>query len=342
MTLIRLLLLGISLLSSSWTSAVIAQNEVAPIDSAPPQMLYTDTSFGRAFAKDPDVVHFKGRYYMYYTTHRGSKGIAIGIAASDDLTHWRKVADMLPATDYEAKGLGAPGAIVLGDKVHLFYQTYGNWRNDAICHAVSDDGIHFARNETNPIFSPTGDWTCGRAIDADIIVLGDQMLLYWATRDPEMKDQLIGVSSAPIDSGFVRDAWTQRCDEPILKPELPWEGECIEAASVFQHHGKSYMFYAGSYNATPQQIGIAVSDDGIHWKRMSDSPLLPNGPVGAWNAHESGHPGVFVDDDGKIYLFYQGTHDKGETWYLSKMIVQWDGDKPYLIRPSDGRNFRLQ
>ena len=115
-----------------------------------------------------------------------------------------------------------------------------------------------------------------------------------------------------MDSGFLRDAWKQRCDAPILKPELQWEGDCIEAASAFEHNGKLYMFYAGSYNATPQQIGIAVSDDGISWKRMSDFPLLPNGPEGSWNAHESGHPGVFVDDDGKIYLFFQGTNDKGE------------------------------
>jgi hypothetical protein len=30
-----------------------------------PQMLYADNSYGRLFAKDPDVVRFKGKYYMY-------------------------------------------------------------------------------------------------------------------------------------------------------------------------------------------------------------------------------------------------------------------------------------
>ncbi|HUV63462.1 MAG TPA: hypothetical protein VMW24_06155, partial [Sedimentisphaerales bacterium] len=43
-----------------------------------PEMYYTDDSHGRAFAKDPDVAHFGGRYLMYYTISRPGKGIAIG------------------------------------------------------------------------------------------------------------------------------------------------------------------------------------------------------------------------------------------------------------------------
>jgi beta-1,2-mannobiose phosphorylase / 1,2-beta-oligomannan phosphorylase len=324
------------------TFVIAADTPADPPHSSTPLMFYTDTSFGGSFAKDPDVVRFKGRYYMYYTTHRGDKGIAVGIATSDNLIRWTKVADMLPAADYETNGLGAPAAIILGNKVHLFYQTYGNGPKDAICHAISDDGIHFKRNETNPVFSPTGDWTCGRAIDAEVVVDGSRMLLYWATRNPEMKIQMIGVSSAPMDSGFGRNDWKQICQKPILKPELPWEGACIESASPFKHNGKFYMFYAGSYNATPQQIGIAVSEDGVNYKRMSEKPLLPNGTAGTWNAHESGHPGVFVDDDGKMYLFYQGTNDKGATWYLSRMDILWDNDKLYLVSPRDGEEFHLK
>ena len=334
----------IGLVFFSGVSAFVFAADTLPsqTDGTKPLMYYTDHSFGANFAKDPKVVHFKGRYYMYYTTHRGSKGIAVGIAASDDLTRWTKVGDMLPATDYEAKGLGAPGAVILGDKVHLFYQTYGNGAKDALCHAVSEDGIHFERNATNPIFAPTGDWTCGRAIDADVVVDGDRMLLYWATRDVDFKVQMIGLSAAPMDSGFVRSAWTQLCEGPILKPQLPWEKECIEAASVFQRNGRFYMFYAGAYNAQPQQIGVAVSQDGVKWERMSQLPLLPNGRPGSWNQHESGHPGVFVDDDSTMHLFFQGTNDNQKSWYLSRMGIRWDGDKPYLVRPKDGKEFHLK
>lgn len=309
----------------------------------PPKMYYADISYGRPFAKDPDVEWFGGRYLMYYSVNRDKDGFAVGIAESSDLTHWTKVGEVLPAADYERKGLAAPAALVRGGKLHLFYQTYGNGRDDAICHAVSEDGVHFTRNATNPIFRPTGDWNCGRAIDAEVIEHKGKLLLYCATRDPDMKVQKLVVASAPADSDYGRDKWTQLCDKSILEPQLPWEKNCIEAPALCTRNGRLFMFYAGAYNNEPQQIGCAVSDDGIAWMRLSQHPLLPNGGPNEWNASESGHPGVFTDRDGQMYLFFQGNNDKGATWFLSRMKIAWDTeDKPYLIRPRDGQLFQLK
>ena len=307
-----------------------------------PKMYYTDDSRGRAFAKDPDVARFGGRYLMYYTISRPGKGIAIGIAESRNLNDWKKVGEVLPEADYEKNGIGAPGALVRDGKLHLFYQTYGNREKDAICHAWSEDGINFTRNPTNPIFRPTGDWNCGRAIDADVIEFKGSFLLYCATRDPSYKIQKLVVASAPADSGFRRESWKQLGSDSILEPELFWEKRCIEAASVCEHDGKLYMFYAGGYNNEPQQIGCAVSGDGVAWKRLSELPLLPNGKASEWNSSESGHPGVFADDDGRMYLFFQGNNDKGRSWFLSNMIVKWDGPMPYLVRQRDDQVFRIR
>ena len=306
-----------------------------------PLMYYAASDHGAPFAKDPSVVRFGGRYLLYYSIRMPGR-IGIGIAESDDLTHWRKVGELEPVAEYEQKGVAAPAALVHEGRVHLFYQTYGNKEKDALCHAVSEDGLRFERNASNPIFAPTGDWTVGRAIDAEVFLEGDTAFLYAATRDPDMKQQMLVVATAPIDEGFNRDSWTQRCDAPIIKPELPWETNCIEAPSVLKRNGRFLMFYAGGYNNDPQQIGVAVSEDGISWERLSEEPLLPNGPAGSWNHSESGHPGVFVDEDGTTWLFFQGNNDRGKTWYLSKMRVAWDDDDlPYLIRPEDGHTFYL-
>lgn len=322
--------------------AVFAMGSAAAAPVSPqPEMCFADTDHGAPFAKDPSVVRFGGRYLLYYSLRKPGS-IGIGIAQSDDLTRWRKVGELDPAAEYERKGVAAPAALVHEGKVHLFYQTYGNGPKDALCHAVSEDGLRFERNPTNPIFAPTGGWNLGRAIDAELHIDGDTVFLYGATRDPEMKRQMLFVATAPVSGGFNRESWTQRCDAPILKPELPWETNCIEAASVLKRNGRYFMFYAGGYNNDPQQIGVAVSDNGIAWTRLSDEPLLPNGPEGAWNHSESGHPGVFVDDNGETWLFFQGNNDKGKTWFLSKMRVAWDAeDLPYLIRPEDGHEFRL-
>mgnify|MGYP000900363619 FL=1 len=322
----RSLLVACALPCLLWGSASAA-------DERPPRMFFADIASGRPFSKDPAVVKFQGRYLLYYSlppyAGKPTKGWSIGIAASGNLLAWKKIGELTNDGPAEQNGFCAPGAIVLGGKVHLFYQTYGNARRDAICHAWSTDGIRFTRNPTNPIFHPTGQWNCGRAIDADVIEHEGRLLLYWATRDPAFKVQMQGVSAAPIDSDFTRGQWTQlNLDGPILKPELPWERQCIEAAAMAKHDGRLYMFYAGGYNNEPQQIGVAVSDDGVQFTRLSDEPFLPNGPPGTWNSSESGHPFLFQDDDGRDYLFYQGNNDGGRTWYLSMTPIGWKDGKP--------------
>lgn len=300
-----------------------------------PRMHFADAVSGRPFSKDPAVVRFKGQYWLYYSLppYRGKRtpGWTIGVAASRNLVDWQKAGELASEGEAEQRGFRAPGAIVLGGKVHLFYQTYGSGPKDAICHAWSDDGLRFHRNPTNPIFRPKGDWNCGRAIDADVIAHNGRLLMYWATRDPAFKIQMQGVAAAPLESDFARDKWTQlNPHAPILKPELPWEGQCIEAAAMASHEGRLYMFYAGNYNNRPQQIGVAVSRDGLHFTRLFDQPFLPNGPAGSWNASESGHPFLFRDDDGQHYLFYQGNNDQGKTWFLSVVPVDWKDGKPVL------------
>jgi len=303
-------------------------------------MMFADTSRGRPFAKDPSVIRFRSRYLMYYSVgpgrpEQGQEGWRIGIATSTDLVSWRKIGELGIAGAHEAKGFCAPGAIVLNGKAHLFYQTYGNGRKDAICHAWSEDGVTFTRNPDNPVFAPTGDWNCGRAIDAEVTERGGELFLYFATRDPDFVVQMQGVATAPIDSNIGKAAWTQRSNEPILKPELPWERKCIEAATIWQRDGRLYMFYAGGYNNEPQQIGCAVSDDGLSWKRIFTEPFLANGKPGEWNASESGHPGFFADADGRQYLFFQGNQDNGKSWYLSKVEIGWKDGKPVVL-PTGG------
>ena len=164
--------------------------------------------------------------------------------------------------------------------------------------------------------------TATRATYADIFRIFRQL---WGSCTPEM------VQMMHKQWGDETLDWTQIDDGPILKPELPWEQECIEAAAVCRHNGRLFMFYAGAYNNKPQQIGCAVSDDGVSWQRLSDDPFLPNGAPGTWNARESGHPYVFVDGDGSTHLFFQGNNDNGRSWYLSRVAVTWDGERPRLI-----------
>ena len=298
-------------------------------------MLFEDIAAnGCSFAKDPCVILVGDSYFMYYSKpimegdEMGS--LSIGIARSEDLENWHTAGTLYAEQEAEGKGIGAPGAIVRDGVVHLFYQSYGQFPRDFICHATSEDGIHFMRDETNPVVMPEGSWNNGRAIDADVVIFNGKLFLYWATRDPAGEVQMLGVSVADGESGFHREDFVQCCDAPVLKPELPWEQMCIEAPAALARDGKVYLFYAGAYNCAPQQIGCAVSSDGVHFMRLFDKPLLAPGPSGSWNACESGHPYVFEDRDGEIYLFYQGSDDMGRTWRLSRKHVRFSGGMPVL------------
>lgn len=293
-------------------------------------MLFTNSELG-CFAKDPAVVRFHGRYFLYYSLHHPDDRFGVGIAVSDDMECWQLSGEVPQDTPCEQNGIAAPGAIVINDQVHIFYQTYGNWRKDAICHAVSDDGFTFRKNPDNPIFHPTDDWCAGRAIDADVCILNQRLYLYFATRDHDMRIQKVGGAWAPLESDFGKDQWHQLARQSLLIPELKWEGECIEAPATIVHDGKIYMFYGGSYNCTPQQIGCAVSDDGIFFRRTALTPLIPCGQTGAWNSSESGHPFAFRDDDGRMYLFYQGSPDMGKTWYLSRAEFSLENGCPVIL-----------
>lgn len=235
------------------------------------------------------------------------------------MLHWKEAGELWPEQECEKKGLCTPSAIVLDGKVHLSYASYGNGRMDGICHAVSEDGLRFTRNPDNPVFHPTGEWTSGRAIDPEVFPVGDRLLLYFATRDPEMTIQILGVAGADLKSDFGRSSWKQLCDAPILKPELAWEKKCIQAPSLCRRGDDLIMFYAGGYNNDPQQVGVAISRDGLKWERLSTEPFLRNG-----------QPGILTARDGQTWLFYQGNNDTGRTWYLSRTAVKWSDGRPAL------------
>ncbi len=307
-----------------------------------PKLKYGDPDrTGLPFAKDPCIIRFGGRYLMYYSIapysparlpkNQKAGAWAIGIAESANLVDWKKAGEILPEQECERNGLVNGRVILLDGKLHLFYNSYGNKQLDAICHATSTDGLHFDRDPSNPILRASGEWNNGRAIDCDVLEHDGKLLLYYATRDPSGKIQMLAVAAADRKSDFSRSAWKPALDGPALKPELPWETRCIEAPSLVKRDGKIYLFYGGGYNNDPQQIGCAVSDDGLHFKRLFDQPLLANGKPGEWNSSESGHPGIFLDEDGQTYLFFQGNPDHGKTWFISQVKIGWKEGRPYIF-----------
>ena len=62
------------------------------------------TSKQRNFAKDPAVIHFNNKYYMYYTiliNPAPDRKIGIGIAVSTDMENWEEIGSLPMNYEYE-------------------------------------------------------------------------------------------------------------------------------------------------------------------------------------------------------------------------------------------------
>ena len=303
----------------------------------PEPMLYTDISRcgpEKPLAKDPTVIRHNGRYLMYYSVQgypkeKAPAGIKPGlwtsaIAESADLIHWKRIGDLEIKRPVAIYGIVAPCVKKFDGKIHLFGQAPGvPGGQNQIWHATSEDGIHFECADDKPAFTPQNSWSISRSIDAEVYRLGDDMILLFATREkPDGRVQRLGIARAPYGSSYGAGCWKElSLEKPLLEPEEPWEMSCIEAATVILHRGVHYLLYAGAYNHERQQIGAAYSMDGLHYKRFSKEPVLTHGAPGSWNAWESGHPGLFQDDDGQIYLFYQGKKTQKGDYSLSCLKV---------------------
>ena len=327
-------------------------------EQMPRLMLYGDTTrLGpkRPFAKDPTVIRHDGRYFMYYSEcayarNRIPKGMPKyrtgwwgAIATSTNLVDWSRVDSINVEGAPKTVEWFAPCVKKFDGKIHIFAQgrdlrgidlpkgkAAGKLSNPrtvwVLWHATSDDGIHFRSETDKPAFIANNEWSISRAIDAEVYRVGDRMMLMFATREyPDAKIQQLGMAWANYGSSYSLADWHEiSVKASFFKPEQPWEMKCIEAPTVIRRKGIWYMFYAGAYNHDHQQIGVAWSADGVNFKRWRDEPVFPHGPAGSWNAWESGHPGIFEDDDGQVYLFYQGKATLTGDYRLSCVKVRFE------------------
>jgi hypothetical protein len=109
--------------------------------------------------------------------------------------------------------------------------------------------------------------------------------------------------------------------------------------SIVKANGMYLMFYEAMNYERYFSIGLAVSEDGINWKR-DEFGEQPGGPVfrhspkgsGRWDARAVGTPWVVPMPDGGVRMYYVGApeigHDELSAMHLIGMAV------------SEGSNFR--
>ena len=98
--------------------------------------------------------------------------------------------------------------------------------------------------------------------------------------------------------------------DPILHKEVLWEEKDVFNPAIVNKNGKIYMLYRAQDKtgkpAGTSRIGLAVSDDGLHFKRMPKPVLYPANDAFKKYEWEGGceDPRVVRDDKGMYYMMY--------------------------------------
>ena len=129
--------------------------------------------------------------------------------------------------------------------------------------------------------------------------------------------------------------WRRAVNQPFLTVQDPdcgsWEKDCIYQPWLVEHAGRFWDFYNAADGGI-EQIGLALSDDLIHWKRHAGNPIVTN-QSGGYHAEFSSDPKVFRDGDHWI-MFYFGVGRGGAHIMaaFSTDLVHWTADPEPLYR----------
>lgn len=101
--------------------------------------------------------------------------------------------------------------------------------------------------------------------------------------------------------------WRRAKGEPILSIHQDdcgtWEKDCIYQPWLVEYQGRYYNFYNAARGHI-EQMGLALSDDLLEWKRIEHNPVIPVGPEGSYNQTFSSDGKVFRDGDHWVMFFF--------------------------------------
>ncbi|MDB9375933.1 glycosyl hydrolase [Nodularia sphaerocarpa] len=108
----------------------------------------------------------------------------------------------------------------------------------------------------------------------------------------------------------------------------------IGTRHVLKINGEYLMFYEGVNNSGYHSIGLAISEDGIHWQKDTDVPIFSHAEKGSgyWDARAIGTPCVVPMDDGSFRMYYIGANEGGHDELSSQHQIG--------LAVSAGTNFR--
>jgi predicted GH43/DUF377 family glycosyl hydrolase len=250
-------------------------------------------------ALNPSVVRRDGRFYNFYSGYDGATWHT-GLAESTDGLQWEKLGPVLSpsAGSWEGDYIAANGAALDVDGEFLYWYQAG--RTPRIGLARSRYGRTWSKCP-EPVLDlgPRGSWDERGVADPYVIRVEGRFYMYYLGQD-RARRQRLGV--AVSDDGV---EWSKLRGNPILELGAPraFDEIGLGEPAVWIAHDRYWMLYTARDRKEHRRLGLAVSNDGVSWERISDSAVLEGDQD--WNSKVVCDPTVEVDGD-RIQVWFGG------------------------------------
>lgn len=231
---------------------------------------------------------------------------------------WRKY-DNNPVVG-EEDGFSFDNHVVkIGDKYRMYY----SWRTHySIAMVESENGFNWS--EPTLVIQPRPETGWEDDINRPTVVYRNNMFHMWYSGQTVGKelssttwtDVYLEASTNDKGTSYIGYAtsddginWS-RHDEPVLKPDAPWEKQSLMCPTVIWDDEENVykMWYSGGGWFEPDSIGFATSADGINWTKHGDNPVFEAKKENIWERDRVAGPHIVKADDW-YYLFYIGYED---------------------------------
>ena len=276
---------------------------------------------------DPDALETDGAYYAYATNGNAKN---VQLARSDDLQTWEMLpTDALPTLpSWVIPGkTWAPEVTEVAPGSYVMYATATNFQPTLQCIAVaasdSAEGPFEVVGEEMLVCPEDG----GGAIDAATFVNDDgTRYLLWKN-----DGNCCGLDTWLWIAPLAPDGLTL-AGEPtrLIKQDLPWEGDLIEAPTLVKRDGTYVLMYsANSYGGPEYTIGYATADAVTGPYTKNPEPLLSTEMTDGRYVGPGGQD-VLTAPDGSDRLAFHSWYG-GQTYRAMNVLpLEWEDGTPVV------------
>lgn len=243
--------------------------------------------------------------------------IIVAIAAepfNPPFRKWTRLSDepiVSPRGDgFESAGTFNPSVVKYQDKFVMLYRAQDKKGTSSLGYATSEDGLHFTRR-AEPVFTSGTNYEKGGGVeDPRLVRIGDTFYLTYTGFN-----NVDGVGSDKRDAQLCLATSTDLIHwerKGVILPayEGKWNVKWTKSGAILTEkiNGKYWMYFLGDAKGQDTQMGVAYSEDLVHWTEALDHPVLSSRP-GMFDSQvvEPGPPPILTPEG--IFLVYNGADD---------------------------------